>query len=192
MKKNLEDYIKIYNNFISKEICNQTVKELNLIDKKSWQEHSFYNRKTKKHVSISGNKELSVSYGLNISTNKVIMDLIWKALFEYIKKLNFHWFDGWQGYSHVRFNKYSKSKKMAEHCDHIAHIFDGERKGIPTLSVLGILNDEYKGGEFIMFKDKEIKLKAGDILIFPSIFLYPHKVEPVVKGTRYSFISWAW
>jgi predicted 2-oxoglutarate/Fe(II)-dependent dioxygenase YbiX len=119
-----------------------------------------------------------------------------KKLFEGIKKymtdLNFPWLNSWSGYTDIRFNKYSKNKKMAEHCDHIHSMFDGERKGIPVLSLLGILNDDYKGGEFIMFQDKKIELKKGDLLIFPSIFLYPHRVEPVTKGTRYSFISWVW
>tara|TARA_R110002094_G_C4832487_1_gene205553 strand:- start:489 stop:620 length:132 start_codon:yes stop_codon:yes gene_type:complete len=43
-----------------------------------------------------------------------------------------------------------------------------------------------------MFDDYEIKIEAGDLLLFPSVFLYPHKVEPVTKGERYSFVSWAW
>ena len=43
-----------------------------------------------------------------------------------------------------------------------------------------------------MFNNKKINLNQGDILIFPSVFLYPHKVEPVTKGARYSFVSWAW
>ena len=43
-----------------------------------------------------------------------------------------------------------------------------------------------------MFEDKEIKLKTGDILIFPSNFMYPHRVEPVKKGTRFSFVSWVY
>jgi predicted 2-oxoglutarate/Fe(II)-dependent dioxygenase YbiX len=42
------------------------------------------------------------------------------------------------------------------------------------------------------FKDYEIKLNAGDILIFPSVFMFPHRVDKVSKGTRYSFVSWAW
>jgi len=45
---------------------------------------------------------------------------------------------------------------------------------------------------FDQLKNKKIKLLKGDLLIFPSIFLYPHKVEPVKKGTRYSFISWVY
>ena len=56
----------------------------------------------------------------------------------------------------------------------------------------GASYDLTSAGEFIMFEDHEIKLKKGDLLIFPSIFLYPHKVEPVKKGIRYSFISWVW
>ena len=81
---------------------------------------------------------------------------------------------------------------MAEHCDHIHSLFDGEIKGIPILSIVGTLNENYEGGEFIMFQDKEIKLLTGDLLIFPSNFLYPHRVDPVKKGTRYSYVSWVY
>jgi predicted 2-oxoglutarate/Fe(II)-dependent dioxygenase YbiX len=80
---------------------------------------------------------------------------------------------------------------MALHADHIHSMFDGERKGIPILSVLGVLNDDYEGGEFYLI-DKKTDLSKGDIIVFPSNFMYPHKVEPVTKGTRYSYISWIW
>ena len=81
---------------------------------------------------------------------------------------------------------------MASHCDHIHSLFDGERKGIPILSVLGLLNDNFEGGDFIFFDDYKIKFNKGDIIIFPSIFLYPHRVAPVTKGTRDTFVSWVW
>ena len=78
---------------------------------------------------------------------------------DYINNLKFNWFNSWQGYTSIRFNKYKKNKKMAEHCDHIQSIFDGNIKGIPILSVLGILNNDYKildmtagcGGNMISF-----------------------------------------
>ena len=57
------------------------------------------------------------------------------------------------------------------------------------MSVLGVLNDDYEGGEFVLI-DEKIDLSKGDIIIFPSNFMYPHKVEPVTKGIRYSYISW--
>jgi len=79
---------------------------------------------------------------------------------------------------------------MRKHYDHIHSIFDGQRKGIPVLSMLGILNNDYEGGEFLV-RDKQFKLKQGDMIIFPSCFMYPHEVKEVTKGIRYSFISWA-
>ncbi len=80
---------------------------------------------------------------------------------------------------------------MREHYDHIHSIFDGERKGIPILSIVGFLNDDYEGGEFLFSRKHEIPLKAGDILVFPSNFMYPHEVKEVTKGERYSFVAWA-
>ena len=79
---------------------------------------------------------------------------------------------------------------MRKHYDHIRSLFDGERKGIPVLSILGVLNDDYEGGEFLV-NDRDFNLKQGDIILFPSCFMYPHEVKEVTKGTRYSFISWA-
>ena len=84
------------------------------------------------------------------------------------------------------------NQKMNLHCDHIPTIFDGQRKGIPTLSLLGSLNDNYEGGDLILFDDFKIELEKGDLIIFPSNFLYPHRVEPVLSGVRYSYISWVW
>ena len=192
MKKNLVNYIKHYKGFFNNNICEKTILELNNLDNSVWSEHTFYDSKSKKYINISGNQELSVLFGANISTKEIIMKKLFEGIKKYMTDLNFPWLNSWSGYTDIRFNKYSKNKKMAEHCDHIHSMFDGERKGIPVLSLLGILNDDYKGGEFIMFQDKKIELKKGDLLIFPSVFLYPHRVEPVTKGTRYSFISWVW
>ena len=71
-------------------------------------------------------------------------------------------------------------------------LFDGEKKGIPILTIVGLLNKDYNGGEFVMLEDEIINLEPGDIVVFPSLFLYPHRVNEVLEGTRYSFASWAW
>jgi predicted 2-oxoglutarate/Fe(II)-dependent dioxygenase YbiX len=192
VKKNLTDYIKRYECFLKNDICEKTVLELNKIKNNLWHQHEFHHNSSGKNVKLSGDQELYTLYSQNISTKEIITKEIWNAIYNYITDLKFSWFDGWKGFSEIRFNKYSKNTKMAQHCDHIHSLFDGSRKGIPILSVLGILNDDYKGGEFVMFEKEQIKLNKGDLLIFPSIFLYPHKVEPVKKGKRYSFISWVW
>jgi hypothetical protein len=129
--------------FLNKNLCEETVKQLDLLNESYWMEHGFHNPRTNKTKKVSGNKELSIAYANHISTKNDIMKKLWKSIDTYVKNLNFKWYTGWQGYTDIRFNKYSKSKKMAKHCDHIHSMFDGERKGIPTLSVLGILNDDY-------------------------------------------------
>jgi predicted 2-oxoglutarate/Fe(II)-dependent dioxygenase YbiX len=189
MKKNLESYVKKYSNFLDKKFCNETIKQIKNLN---WEEHKFYISKTKTNINVSKHQELENLINPENKNTDVIMEKIWHVVKKYTEELKFPWFDSWNGYTRIRYNKYSFNKKMAEHCDHIHSMFDGNMKGIPTLSVLGILNNDFKGGEFIMFKNKKIELKQGDLLIFPSLFLYPHRVDPVTKGTRYSYISWVW
>jgi len=191
MKKKLEDYI-IKTSFLNTQFCDDTIKHLKNIEKNNWQQHTFYNPQTGKESTRSGNYELDVLFTDQIVSTKIIMDNLRNEIGSYLEKLNFPWFNGWSGYTGIRYNRYIENRKMALHCDHIHSMFDGDRKGIPILSCLGVLNDDYEGGEFLMFDDYEIKLKQGDLIIFPSNFLYPHKVEPVTKGTRYSYISWVW
>jgi len=191
MKKNIDSYVKRIPKFLDKKICNKTIKE---IKKLNWQQHEFYDVNTNENINRSGKQELDVSMNMSDDgiDSKILMGKLWLAIESYIKDYNFSWFNSWQGYSKIRFNRYSKTKKMAEHCDHIHSLFDGQIKGVPILSIVGVLNDNYEGGEFIMFKNKKIELLAGDLLIFPSNFLYPHKVNSVKKGTRYSYVSWVY
>jgi len=66
------------------------------------------------------------------------------------------------------------------------------------LTVIINLNSDYEGGEFVFFNPstrnkemvKEEKLKDGSVLIFPSNFLFPHSIKPIIKGTRYSLVCW--
>lgn len=99
---------------------------------------------------------------------------------------------GVKNHSIPRLNRYSENTKMSNHVDHIHSVFDGKIRGIPIISIVGVLNDDYEGGEFIFNNEYEVKFNAGDILIFPSVFLYAHKVKSVKSGTRTSFVSWGY
>ena len=190
MEKDLRSYVKVYDNWFDADKCKQTISEMNNVN---WQQHTFYNAADGSYATQSGNRELDVSFeGGNISTQPYVMQRIWDAYRKYTNELEFTWFNSWQGFSAVRFNRYSEDRLMALHCDHIHSLFDGEKKGIPTMTFLAVLNDDYEGGEFIMWGDEEIKFKTGTAVVFPSVFLFPHGVQPVTKGTRYSCVSWAW
>jgi len=190
--KNLKDYILHLDNWIPKNIIDQSIKELS--DNNTWQKHQYSNSKTFEVKSKNADKELDVCYGTNLTYLKDLQELTWKALEKYIviEKLGGDTFQGWKGFSPIRFNRYKKGQIMSKHQDHIQSLFTGDKRGIPILSIVAVLNDDYEGGEFIMFDDYEIKFKAGDLIVFPSVFLYPHLVKPVKKGVRYSFVSWCY
>ncbi len=161
-------------------------------NKKEWKKHTWSNYTTGEFTSES-TKELDVMACTQEQQNKITPYLI-KALEEYQIKTS------WPGektvppwltkFSPIRFNKYEMGNTMRIHYDNIHSIFDGKMKGIPIVSIVGNLNEDYEGAEFLL-RDQEIKLKTGDILLFPSGIVYPHMVKETTKGIRYSFVSWA-
>lgn len=52
------------------------------------------------------------------------------------------------------------------------------------LSITFYLNDVEKGGNTV-FKDKSIQPKRGRMLLFPPMWMYPHKGEPPISNTKY-------
>ena len=186
--KTIEDYIYVENH-IPVELCEELIDECN---KKEWKKHAWHSNYT--NISASEEtKELDVMSCTQEQQNKITPHLV-KALEEYQIKYS------WPGektqppwltkFSPIRFNKYEIGNTMRVHYDNIHSIFDGQKKGIPIVSIVGNLNEDYEGAEF-MLRDKEIKLKTGDILLFPSGIVYPHMVKETKKGLRYSFVSWA-
>jgi len=188
MNTNLENYIFKIEKVFDKNFCTNTINSLSNYD---WTQHHFYSPDKGYHTRVD-EKELEVSHNIKNEYSEKIMQEIWYCLKKFMNNYNFKWYQSWNSYSPVRFNRYKENRIMDEHCDHISDLFEGSNKGIPILSILGLLNDDFEGGELIFFQNKKIEFNQGDVLIFPSNFLFPHKVEPVKKGTRYSFISWSW
>ena len=184
----VDDYIFV-TNVIPKELCESLIDECN---KKEWKKHTWNNYSTGTFESAP-TKELDVMPCTQEQQNKITPHLV-KALEEYQNKYSTpgektqgSWLNK---FSPIRFNKYVIGTTMRQHYDHIHSIFDGKMKGVPIISIVGQLNEDYEGAEFYC-RGKEIKLKTGDILLFPSNFMYPHEVKETKKGVRYSFVSWA-
>jgi len=187
----LTDYIYIKENFLTKNFCDETINMLNLND--SWDKHYFYKELDNSMECRPNNPLVS---RIKNSFSEEIMDKLWHSLAEYLNQpfnaLSKAPMDFWNGYSQIRFNRYDINTHMDYHADHVHTIFEGERRGIPTLSIVGLLNDDFEGGELEFFGDYKLPLTKGSLVIFPSVFLYPHTVLPITKGTRYSFVSWVW
>jgi hypothetical protein len=61
-----------------------------------------------------------------------------------------------------------------------------------TLSIILNLSkaEDYEGGELEFKGGPTYSLNQGDVVIFPSNFLYPHRITPITEGTRYSIVTW--
>ena len=83
--------------------------------------------------------------------------------------------------------RYQEGEHFGLHTDAIL----GRNEGFRQLSGLIYLNDDYEGGE-TEFPRQGIKFKgsAGDLLLFPSNFCYPHQSLPVTQGTKFAIVTW--
>jgi predicted 2-oxoglutarate/Fe(II)-dependent dioxygenase YbiX len=186
MNKNLNDYVKIYS-MLNQDEQN---KVLSTIKNNNWQPHFYRNTVTReKHVNET---QAFSSVCDNSDVDAFVSQKIRDSFYSYLVDINFEFFGQLAGHSRVQYHKTLPGTEWEKHADHIHTLFDGKDKGIPVLSAVGLLNDDFEGGEFIMFDDDVIPMKAGDIIIFPSCFLFPHKVNLVKTGNRHSYVSWAW
>jgi len=184
----IEDYI-IVKNTIPLEICQSLIDECN---KKEWKKHTWNDYAAGTFTSES-TKELDVMPCTQEQQDKITPHLV-KALEDYQIKYSTEGektYGPWLSkFSPIRFNKYVIGTTMRKHYDHIHSLFDGKMKGVPIISIVAQLNEDYEGAEFYC-RGRKIELKTGDILLFPSNFMYPHEVKETKKGVRYSFVSWA-
>ena len=71
------------------------------------------------------------------------------------------------------------------------HTDDNANFAPRTLTMLIGLNDDYRGGELKVLNDRNpIKLRRNQAVIFPSNFLFSHKVERVTEGKRRVLVVW--
>lgn len=186
----LKQCIYIEKGIIPSNICDYIIDET---EKREWSPHQWHSSQTNTFYSEE-TKELDVQQ-TNEELQSIINPFMIRAGAEYNHRFSFDIKGGGQimnKFSKVRFNKYSGDQIMRMHYDHITSLFDGTNRGIPILSFIGGLNDDYTGGDLVFWNDYKISLGKGDIVMFPSLFLFPHGVEEVTSGVRRSFVSWAW
>lgn len=187
MKKNLKNYIKHYQGCISENICDDTI---TLLERNTWLQESYYDIFSNMIVNIDPGVKTVVE---QIPTTGIVMSSIFTAIKKYVLEDNdISWFKGWSGFTVAKFNKYETGVGTNLKSDHNFTIFDGSRKGIPILTVVGFLNDNFKGGELCFWGEENYALNKGDVVIYPSIFLFGNQALPVTEGVKYDFISYVW
>jgi hypothetical protein len=83
----------------------------------------------------------------------------------------------------INFVRYGADQHFAVHTDH----------GFSytcTVSSIAYLNDDYEGGElWFPYLNIAFKPQKGDILIFPSTYIYAHASLKVTSGIKYSAVT---
>ena len=180
----LKNFIHIERGLIPKDTCRFVIDS---IKNKSWSSHSW-SRNGKDKFSYP-TKELDVLEATP-DLEDILNPLISLSVKYYNDFIGSEKVSQVTCFSPVRFNRYQKGQTMRIHCDHIKTLFEGEVKGIPVLSIIINFNDDYKGGDLIFWDDYKVDLGEGDVVVFPSLFLFPHRIEEVTENIRYSGVAW--
>tara|TARA_R110000803_G_scaffold32016_1_gene70889 strand:+ start:1316 stop:1885 length:570 start_codon:yes stop_codon:yes gene_type:complete len=186
----IEKYINIYDNKLSLEVISSIIKWCN--------KSSFQPGTVGKGDLIKDIRDTQILHLLNWEDNSKTKihwcNFLYRFFIEHFliyckNNYTLNNDDIINGIEDISILKYQEGGKYRPHIDSF--------KTIPrTLSAILLLNNEYEGGKLKFFYPsgelmKEIKPTPGRLIIWPSNFMYPHAVEPVKKGIRYSVVSWA-
>jgi hypothetical protein len=102
------------------------------------------------------------------------------AVKDYARNFNIGELRYWEA---MNFVKYGPKQHFQEHSD------NGYSYNC-VVSLVAYPNDDYLGGELeFRLQGLKVKPKAGDLFIFPSNYMYPHKSLPVESGTKHSIVT---
>tara|TARA_E500000305_G_scaffold111747_1_gene127251 strand:- start:3542 stop:4096 length:555 start_codon:yes stop_codon:yes gene_type:complete len=176
--------VQLYNNVVEEQLCLKLIKIVNLLATKKLGlgQKDFKNKKQRNVYGYS----LNLQNENDLKIVNLVSTQIYQCLLDYKKKfaelvLN--------DVSQVDLLKYEKGGHYVKHIDQ-----DHAMNRI--LSFIINLNEGYEGGEVCFYNPqtskplRPIPLEVGDILFFPSNFLYPHAILPIKHRTRFSIVGW--
>jgi hypothetical protein len=187
---NIENFIGIYDNYITDEMCQNAIK---LFENES-KLNKTLNRVGGENASVLDKKDQQYfAQGNNIN--------VW---WDELKGLIFNFDLAWKNYvlntgaakaygTPFHYTNLKLQKTLPTEGYHIWHVehnqgFHNEARAF-VFSVY--LNDVEDGGEteFLNFS-KRVKPKAGRIVIWPAGFPYVHRGNPPLSGEKYILTSW--
>jgi len=187
----LNECIYVAEKIIPTDLCDAIVQD---IETREWQPHKWYNNVNDSYHSEE-TKELDIQPATP-QLHKALSPFVIESGRVYNQKYSYPFADTlgqiMDNFSPIRFNRYAPGQIMRQHHDHIHSLFDGKLKGVPILTFILNFNNDYEGADLYFWKDTVVKLGKGDIIMFPSNWLFPHGVTEATKGKRYSGSVWGW
>lgn len=183
--RKLQDFVKVYDGIFDENLCDKILNEYEKCD--HWQQTMVgegvvdTNSRNCSVVQLSSPEIIDE----NFEVRKFIDVEVHQQLLEVVKKYaeEFPEFAPSidTGYDLLR---YETGQFYRQHTD---SFLQQQR----SISCSVCINDDYVGGEFAFF-DREMMIRGGkgSVIVFPSNFMFPHEIMPVIEGTRYSIITW--
>ena len=173
----LLDFIHVYEDALEPNICQFLIDffEAN-VDK-----HERYDNEGKPNFTQIN---LTENHTIDEQINSVHNYLIEKTIEYrdiYYKFIDARVFPEEHAFEQFRIKKYNSDgiDQFDTHVDVINH-----QSAKRYLSFTWYLNDVFDGGSTI-FKDLKIVPKTGNLLVFPPVWMFPHKGEPPVSNPKY-------
>jgi len=180
----LEDYIVVLKNIVPQETIDIVLQEYK--DSNEWVQTTVNGDKLKTEARNCDVINISLPQVIQNNLHRqqiddIVFGDIRNCISEYNKQFEHSYVSEDTGYQLLR---YKTGQFYVQHVDSFL-----TEPRLVTASIH--LNEDYEGGEFAFFDRKlKYKLNKGDVLMFPSTFMYPHEVMPITKGTRYSITTW--
>ena len=186
--------INVYNSGISAESCKAAINTLeSKLTNSTSPEYKWHGAMVTESDYVMSDardcvdfKISSNNYGPRTPENSELYDMH-KAMFDAIhpnvQDYGKYWGVGISFYEAFNFVKYEGAGKHFNiHADHGPAY-------VTTVSAVAYLNDDYEGGDLYFPRfDLTIKPKQGDIVVFPSTYVYEHASLPIKSGTKYSVV----
>jgi prolyl 4-hydroxylase len=173
----LQDFIHIYENALEPNVCEFLISLFDQTEQLH-EKHENQGKPNFTQLNLTEHRELSPD------VNKVHTHII-KKIFEYRDKyyefVDNRVFPEEHSFEQFRIKKYNPGgdDRFDTHVDVTNH--ESARR---FLSFLWYLNDVEVGGNTV-FKDVTIQPKKGTLIVFPPLWMFPHKGEPPISGPKY-------
>jgi len=176
--ENIKSYIRHLPGKIDSELCDRVVEHIT-------QESVEHRWETATTASGDDGYRVCDTFGMNDveepELDAILYNKVNLAVKEYALDYSQFHIETDSGYNCLR---YHPGGKYEPHIDH------GPNHNRVATVIIN-LNDEYEGGE-LYFPELQMtySLKKGDMMIFPSNFMFPHQIKSVKSGIRYSIVTW--
>ena len=173
----LNDLIHIYENTLEQDVCDFLI---SLFDQTS-DKHERYDNDGKPsftQFNFTENRELTPEIS---QVHNHIIKKIFEYRDQYYEFVDKRVFPEEHALEQFRIKKYNPGgeDRFSTHVDVVN--YDTSRR---FLSFMWYLNDVEIGGQTI-FKDLIVQPKKGTLIMFPPLWMYPHRGEPPVSGPKY-------